>query len=106
MAKQNCLVKFFTPLLVLLIVTSFFGVFLSPGAGQTTADLTPDRIVSNEMELRNAVNTAVEPTVIALDNDITLTKQLVIPVSKDITLTSTSTSEFFKLIGVDRVFLR
>jgi hypothetical protein len=101
MAKQNCLVKFFTPLLVLLIVTSFFGVFLSPVAGQTTADRTPDRIVSNEMELRNAANTAVEPTVIALDNDITLTKQLVIPVNKDITLTSTSTSKFFKLIGGD-----
>ena len=101
MAKQNCLVKFFTPLLVLLIVTSFFGVFLSPVAGQTTADRTPDRIVSNEMELRNAANTAVEPTVIALDNDITLTKQLVIPVNKDITLTSTSKSEFFKLIGGD-----
>jgi hypothetical protein len=99
MTKQNCLVKFFTPLLVLLIATSFFGVFLSPDAGQTTADRTPDRIVSNEMELRNAVNNAVEPTVIAFDNDITLTEQLVIPVNKDITLTSTS--KFFKLIGGD-----
>ena len=101
MVKQNCFVKFFASLLVLLIATSFFGVFLSPVAGQTTADRTPDRIVSNEMELRNAVNNAVEPTVIALDNDITLTEQLVIPVNKDITLTSTSTPKFFKLIGGD-----
>ncbi len=101
MAKPYCLSKFFTPLIVLLIATSFFGVFSTSVAGQTTVDRTPDRIVSNEMELRNAVNNAVEPTVIALDNDITLTKQLVIPVNKDITLTSTSTSKFFKLIGGD-----
>jgi hypothetical protein len=99
MVKTNCLAKFFTPLLVVLIATSFFGVFLTPVAGQTTA--VPDRIVSDEMELRNAVNNAVEPTVITLDNDITLTEQLVIPVNKDITLTSTSTSKFFKLIGGD-----
>ena len=99
MAKQNCLVNFFTPLLLLLIVMSFFGVFLSPVAGQTTADRTPDRIVNSEMELRNAVNNAAKPTVIALDNDITLTGQLVIPVNKDITLSSTS--NFFKLIGGD-----
>lgn len=84
----------------------FLGFFLSPVAGQTTADRTPDRIVSNEMELRNAVNNAVEPTVIALDNDITLTEQLDIPVNKDITLTSTSTSKFFKLIGGDRELVR
>jgi hypothetical protein len=79
----------------------FSGSFSGLVAGQTTADPTPGRIVSNEMELRNAVNKAVEPTVIALDNDITLTEQLVIPVNKDITLTSTSTSKFFKLIGGD-----
>ncbi|MCL1976713.1 MAG: hypothetical protein FWG55_01180 [Candidatus Bathyarchaeota archaeon] len=51
------------------------------------------RIVSNEMELRNAINNAVEPTVIALDNDITITEQLVIPVNKDITLTSLGVSK-------------
>lgn len=99
MVKQDYLVKVFAPLLVVLIATSFFG-FLSPVGGQTTADPTPVRIV-NEMDLRNAINTAVEPTVIALDNDITLTEQLVIPVNKDITLTSTSASKFFKLVGGD-----
>ena len=51
------------------------------------------------MELRNAVNNAVGPTVIALDNDITLTEQLVIPANKDITLTSNKESELYKLIG-------
>lgn len=91
---------------MVLIVASFFGVFLSPVAGQTTANRTPDRIVSNEMELRNVIINAVEPIVIALDNDITLTEQLVIPVNKNITLTSTSTSKFFKLIGGDREIVR
>jgi len=105
-AKQNFLVKFFTPLLVVLIATSFLGVFLSPVEGQTTADPTPDRIVSNEMELRNAVNNAGGPTVIALDNDITLTEQIFISANKDITLTSTITSKFFKLIGGDRELVR
>ena len=99
--KQNYLAKSLTPLLVLLFATSFLGIYLSPVAGQTNTDRTPDRIANNEMELRNAINNAVGHTVIALDNDITLTKQLVIPMSKDITLTSTSKSEFFKLIGGD-----
>lgn len=57
--------------------------------------------VSNEMELNYAINNANGPTVIGLEKEITLTEQLVIPVNKDITLTSTSTSKFFKLIGGD-----
>ncbi len=100
-AKQNCSVKIFTTLLVLLIATFLSVGFLTPVAGQTTANRTPDRVVSNETELRNAVTNAVGPTVIALDNDITLTEQLVIPANKDITLTSTSTSKFCRLIGGD-----
>jgi hypothetical protein len=62
---------------------------------------TSNKIVSNETELRNAINSAKEPTTIALSNDITLTEKLDIPTNKDITLTSTSTSKFFKLIGGD-----
>ncbi len=95
------LINFLVPLLVVLLVMSFFGAFSVSVAGQTTADSTQSRIVSDELELRNAVNEAVEPTVIALDNDITLTEKLVIPANKDITLKSTSTSKFFKLIGGD-----
>ncbi len=102
--KQDYLAKVLTTVLVLLFATSFLGVFLSPVAGQTTAHPTSDRIVGNEIELRNAVSNAVEPTVIALDNDITLTEQLVIAANKDITLTSTS--KFFKLIGGDRELVR
>lgn len=37
MAKQNYLIKIFAPLLVVLIAISFFGVFLSPVEGQSTA---------------------------------------------------------------------
>lgn len=99
MAKQNGSVKFLVPLLVVLIAASLFGVSFAPVAGQTTADRTPDRIVSNEIELRNAIDNAKGPTVIALDNDITLTEQLVIPANKDITLTSNKEAELYKLIG-------
>jgi len=60
-----------------------------------------NQVVSNEQELRNAINNSVGSTVIALDNDITLTEQLSIPVDKNITLTSTSASKFSKLIGGD-----
>jgi len=58
--------------------------------------------VSNETELRKAVNNAkVGMSVnIILNGDIYLTEgALVIPYGKDITLTSNSTEEFFKLIG-------
>jgi hypothetical protein len=93
--------KIFTSLLVVLIAVSVFGAHLASVTGQITVDRTPDRIVSNEMELRNAVNNAVGPTVIALDNDISLTEQLVISANEDITLTSSSTNSFFKMIGGD-----
>ncbi|MDR2719365.1 MAG: hypothetical protein LBC03_00985 [Nitrososphaerota archaeon] len=86
----------FVALLVSSCLTSIFSGGVSPfvlGAS--------DKTVSNEVELRSAVNNAVGSTVIALNNDITLTEQLVIPAGKDITLTSTSTSKFFKLIGAD-----
>ncbi|MDR0797769.1 MAG: hypothetical protein LBE70_03505 [Nitrososphaerota archaeon] len=56
-------------------------------------------VVSNENELRNAINAAIEPTSIAIDNDITLTRTIVIPANKDITLTSNTTNSFYKLFG-------
>ena len=61
----------------------------------------PDIVVSNEAELRDAINNAVKPTIIALNRDITLADPLTIPANKDITLTSTSTAKLFKLIGPD-----
>jgi hypothetical protein len=64
---------------------------------------TSDNVVSNEAELRNAVNAATVSTVIALGNDITLTSSaLTIPADKNITLTSNSKNGFYKLIGVDK----
>ena len=63
---------------------------------------TSDIVVNNEFELRNAVNNAVKPIVIALNCDIALTAPLVISVNKDITLTSIKTSGFFKLVGGNR----
>jgi len=88
----------------LLIGVMLFSCFLF---SMFSTDVSPfvlgasNQVVSNELELRNAINNAVGSTVIALDKDITLTEQLSIPVDKNITLTSTSTSKFFKLIGGD-----
>ncbi|MDR0374088.1 MAG: right-handed parallel beta-helix repeat-containing protein [Nitrososphaerota archaeon] len=57
--------------------------------------------VKSELELQAAIdksenNTA---TIIALNNDIELSKPLILPAQKNITLTSNSQTEFFKLIG-------
>jgi hypothetical protein len=84
---------------VVLVSSCFISIFDS-GVSPFVLGVS-DQIVRNEVELRSAVNNAVRPTVIAFDNDITITEALVIPVDKDLTLTSTSSSEFFKLIGGD-----
>jgi hypothetical protein len=56
--------------------------------------------VKNEKELVKAINKAKNPTTIQLDNDITLTKPLVISNNKEISLTSNTTIHgFFKLLG-------
>jgi hypothetical protein len=61
----------------------------------------PDRVVKNENELKNAVDTATGSAIIALDNDITLTEALKIPANKDITLTSNKANGYYKLIGAE-----
>ncbi|MDR0492253.1 MAG: hypothetical protein LBH74_01240 [Nitrososphaerota archaeon] len=58
-------------------------------------------MVENEIELVNAVNNAIEPTIITLARDIILTGALIIPDNKDITLTSNNNAKFFKLIRAD-----
>jgi hypothetical protein len=60
-------------------------------------------VVSNEVELRDAVNNAERSCVIKLDNDITLTETLDIPANTKITLTSNSITKFYKLIGVNSI---
>jgi hypothetical protein len=91
---------FVSLLFVLVLVSSYFvSVFsgVSPFAFGTF-----DTVVSNEAELRNAITTAIGFTVIALDNDITLTSfTLTISADKDITLTSNSKNKFYKLSGSD-----
>jgi hypothetical protein len=58
--------------------------------------------VKTENELTQAINEASMPTVIVLDNDITLTKTVTISGNKQITLTSNKidTYDFFTLTGV------
>jgi|GEM_PF-2996485 len=57
----------------------------------------PDKVVSSEAELKNAVSGAVSPIVIALGGDITLTGSLIIPVNKDITLIRSGTGNVIRL---------
>jgi len=83
----------------LLVLSCFVSVF-SPD--YLFASASSVQTVSNEAELDKAVTNASGSTVIALTNDITLTKQLLISAGKDITLTSnTNGAKFFKLIGAD-----
>ncbi|MCL2292402.1 MAG: hypothetical protein FWC30_05000 [Candidatus Bathyarchaeota archaeon] len=92
---------FFVSLLLAVVLFSSYFVIVFGSSVSSFVLGASDKIVRNEVELKHAVNNAVGSAIIALDNDITLTEQLLIPVNKDITLTSTSTSKFFKLIGDD-----
>ncbi len=58
-----------------------------------------DKVVSDEVELRNVIKTAAGATVIALSKDISLTESIDISAGKRITLTSAGGTKFFKLIG-------
>jgi len=81
---------------------------LAPFVAEFSNNISPfvsgatDKVISNEVELRNAVKNAAGSSVIALDKDITLTEPLVIPAKKDVTLTSNNDNDkFFKLIGAN-----
>jgi hypothetical protein len=64
-------------------------------------DSSPFMIRITESDIKNAVNNAIEPIVVVLDNDVRLTESLTIPAGKDVTLTSCDDNDFYKLIGVD-----
>ena len=86
------------PLLFMLTLVS--SCFISMPVCSSFSTLgAPDKVVSTEIELRNAVNNSAKPIVIALNCDITLSETIVIPANKDITLTSNSNTKLFKLIG-------
>ncbi|MDR0372421.1 MAG: hypothetical protein LBI79_02490 [Nitrososphaerota archaeon] len=93
----GCRVLFIVSLLVMLL-SSLFVCMLTAGASLDGAVH-----VGNESELKNAISNAESgvPMIIALDRDITLTKELVISANQGITLTSSSGTNFFKLIGAD-----
>jgi hypothetical protein len=60
---------------------------------------------TSETGLRAAVNKDAKSVVITLDSDIQLTKPLIIPTNKNITLTSNNiTNGFYKLIGANKEF--
>lgn len=99
-------VLFFVSLLFIIVLVSscLFLVFTNAFPFMTK---TPETSITttSEAELEEAVNDAVEPTVITLDNDIQLTKPLIIPTNKNITLTSNNIANgFFKLIGANKEY--
>jgi hypothetical protein len=100
-------------LIAFLFSSLFVGMFMINSSSGASLDNAVR--VKNEVELKNAINNTPTggSTTIALDNDITLTSYeeatydyynyhtgtLVIPVNKDITLTSNRANGFYKLIG-------
>jgi hypothetical protein len=82
---------FIVSLMSMLLVISLFSCGIVVGATSP---------VETELELTSAINDAVSgvPVVIALGKDITLTKALTIPATKNITLVSNGEAEF-KLFG-------
>ncbi|MDR1992077.1 MAG: InlB B-repeat-containing protein [Nitrososphaerota archaeon] len=87
---------FFVSLLTILLFSS-----LPPKLLLTHAETSIDNTihVKTETELKNAVNNAAPKThvTITLDGDITTTERLDITSGKNITLTSNSDTQFFKL---------
>jgi len=85
---------------LILVAVLFFSCLFSIFSVSPFALGASNVVVSNEVELRDAVKNAVEPTVIALSRDIILASSaLVISADKDVTLTSVGNSGFFKLFG-------
>ncbi|MDR2707212.1 MAG: hypothetical protein LBB87_00470 [Nitrososphaerota archaeon] len=91
---RKCVVLLFV---IVLFSSCFVSVF---GGGSFFVSGVSGIVVSNETELRNAINNAVGSTTIAIDKDITLTETLKIPDNKNVTLTSNKPSGYYKLNGV------
>jgi len=89
---------FVSLLFVIVLFSSGFVCVFSGGVSFFALGVS-NKVVSNETDLKNAVNSVSGTITIALNNDITLTETLVIPANKDITLTSNIKSKFYKLIG-------
>ncbi|MDR2203244.1 MAG: hypothetical protein LBE76_02885 [Nitrososphaerota archaeon] len=96
---------------VVLASSLFVSLFVNDTSGASLTDVVH---VKNEAELKEAINNAPssKAVTIALDNDITLTNfiessyiynyysgAIIIPANKDITLTSSRYSGFYKLIS-------
>jgi len=91
---------FFVSLVLVTVLVS--SCFVSVFANVSPFALgTPDKIVSDEVELQSAINNAEKPIVIALVSDIILTDSLIIPYNKDVTLASDNKNGFYKLIGAN-----
>jgi hypothetical protein len=88
-------------LLVVLFVSLF--VYTLTTMDSVAPDLESVVYVNTESDLKTAINNATHdiPVVIAFDCDITLKETIHIPANKDITLTSNSSTKFYKLIAAN-----
>jgi len=94
---------------IALLLVFIFTIILVSSCFTSTVNSTsdfvsenPNKIVSNEAELREAINNAPtkKSVIIALNNDITLTDTtLTIPANKNIILTNNKATNHYKLIG-------
>jgi hypothetical protein len=88
--------------LIMLVSSCFVSVFSSSNGFSPFVLGASNKVVSNETELRNAINNAAGSTIITLNKDITLTETtLTIPAGKEITLTSNKATGYYKLISAD-----
>jgi hypothetical protein len=83
----------------MLISSLFISICNSSSDVSFFASGAPEQIVNSELELVNAVNNTIQPTIVALNNDIRLTKTLDIAAEKNITIVSNRANGFYKLIG-------
>jgi len=86
---------------LLFMIILIFSCLLSEFKGVSPFVLgASDVVVSNETELKNAIdNASSKETIIALDKDIVLTGPIVISANKDIKLVSNKVFGFYKLIS-------
>lgn len=94
--------------LLFIIVIVFSCLFLMFNGAFPFTTKIPETLfikTTSETELIAAINNDAKSAVITLDSDIQLTKPLIIPTNKNITLTSNDiANRFYKLIGANKEY--
>jgi len=87
-------------LTIVIVLASFCFVTVFNGVSPSAPKVVY-KVVNNEIDLRDTIKNAPSKTsiVINVSGDIFLSSTIIIPINKDITLTSDSKNGFYKLIG-------